>query len=306
LFSANKGIMKIDELEGDCMSNQQKKKVFPPQHQNHQPGLESEMNPKPISVQPNYKGSGKLANKTAIITGGDSGIGRAVSIYFAKEGADVAIVYLEETSDAEETKKLIEAEGRKCLLFPGDIGSEPFCQDTVQKIKTNFGKIDILVNNAAEQHPQKSLIDITAEQLEKTFRTNIFSFFYMTKAVLPHLQKGASIINTASITAYEGNEQLLDYSSTKGAIVTFTRSLAKSLAPQGIRVNGVAPGPIWTPLIPSTFTADQVETFGSDTPFGRAGQPYELAPSYVYLASEDSSYVSGQMLHVNGGTIING
>lgn len=283
-----------------------KKKVFPAQHQNRQPGLESEMDPKPISVQQNYKGSGKLANKTAIITGGDSGIGKSVSIYFAKEGADVAIVYLEETTDAEETKRLIEAEGRKCLLFSGDIGSEEFCKETVGKVIAEFGKIDILVNNAAEQHPQKSLLDITSAQLEKTFRTNIFSFFYMTKMSLPHLHKGASIINTASITAYEGNEQLLDYSATKGAIVSFTRSLAKSLAPQGIRVNGVAPGPIWTPLIPSTFTADQVETFGSDTPFGRAGQPCELGPSYVYLASEDSSYVSGQMLHVNGGTIVNG
>jgi NAD(P)-dependent dehydrogenase (short-subunit alcohol dehydrogenase family) len=287
------------------MSNN-KQKVFPAQHQNHQPGLESEMNPKPISVQQNYKGSGKLANKAAIITGGDSGIGKSVSIYFAKEGADVAIVYLEETTDAEETKRLIEAEGRKCLLFSGDIGSEEFCKETVGKVIAEFGKIDILVNNAAEQHPQKSLLDITSAQLEKTFRTNIFSFFYMTKMSLPHLHKGASIINTASITAYEGNEQLLDYSATKGAIVSFTRSLAKSLAPQGIRVNGVAPGPIWTPLIPSTFTADQVETFGSDTPFKRAGQPCELGPSYVYLASEDSSYVSGQMLHVNGGTIVNG
>ena len=287
------------------MSNN-KQKVFPAQHQNHQPGLESEMDPKPISVQQNYKGSGKLANKTAIITGGDSGIGKSVSIYFAKEGADVAIVYLEETTDAEETKRLIEAEGRKCLLFSGDIGSEEFCKETVGKVIAEFGKIDILVNNAAEQHPQKSLLDITSAQLEKTFRTNIFSFFYMTKMSLPHLHKGAAIINTASITAYEGNEQLLDYSATKGAIVSFTRSLAKSLAPQGIRVNGVAPGPIWTPLIPSTFTADQVETFGSDTPFGRAGQPCELGPSYVYLASEDSSYVSGQMLHVNGGTIVNG
>ncbi|MCQ6280995.1 SDR family oxidoreductase [Bacillus sp. EB600] len=283
-----------------------KQKVFPAQHQNQQPGLESEMNPKPISVQQNYKGSGKLANKTAIITGGDSGIGKSVSIYFAKEGADVAIVYLKETTDAEETRRLIEAEGRKCLLFSGDIGSEEFCKETVGKVLAEFGKIDILVNNAAEQHPQKSLLDITSAQLEKTFRTNIFSFFYMTKMTLPHLHKGASIINTASITAYEGNEQLLDYSATKGAIVSFTRSLAKSLAPQGIRVNGVAPGPIWTPLIPSTFTADQVETFGSDTPFKRAGQPCELAPSYVYLASEDSSYVSGQMLHVNGGTIVNG
>jgi NAD(P)-dependent dehydrogenase (short-subunit alcohol dehydrogenase family) len=288
-------------------SNQnQQKSTFPPQHQNDQPGVETEMNPRPLSVDQNYKPSGKLAGKTAIITGGDSGIGKSVAIYFAKEGADVAIVYLNEHQDAEETKQLIEAEGRKCLLFPSDIGSEDNCKEIVDKTLSEFQKLDILVNNAAEQHPQKSLLDITSSQLEKTFRTNIFSFFYMTKMALPHLKKGASIINTASITAYQGNEQLLDYSATKGAIVSFTRSLAMSLAKQGIRVNGVAPGPIWTPLIPSTFSEDQVAMFGSDTPLGRAGQPYELAPSYVYLASEDSSYVSGQMIHVNGGTIVNG
>jgi NAD(P)-dependent dehydrogenase (short-subunit alcohol dehydrogenase family) len=285
---------------------QQQKKSFPPQHQNHQPGVESEMNPRPVSVDTNYKSAGKLAGKTAIITGGDSGIGKSVAIYFAKEGADVAISYLEEQQDAEETKALVEAEGRNCLLFAGDISSENFCKDIVKQTKEQFGKIDILVNNAAEQHPQKSLLDITSEQLEKTFRTNIFSYFYMSKMVLPYLKKGASIINTASITAYAGHEELLDYSATKGAIVTFTRSLAKSLAPEGIRVNGVAPGPIWTPLIPSTFTEDQVASFGTDTPMGRAGQPYELAPSYVYLASDDSSYVSGQILHVNGGKIVNG
>jgi NAD(P)-dependent dehydrogenase (short-subunit alcohol dehydrogenase family) len=290
------------------MSNnkKQQKFTFPAQHQNHQPGVESEMNPRPTSVDSNYKTSGKLTGRIAIITGGDSGIGKSVAIYFAKEGADVVIVYLEEHQDADETKQLIEAEGRKCLLYSGDIGSEDFCKDTVNKIIEEFGKIDILVNNAAEQHPQKSLLNITAAQLEKTFRTNIFSYFYMTKMVLPYLNQGASIINTASITAYEGNEQLLDYSASKGAIVSFTRSLAKSLATQGIRVNGVAPGPIWTPLIPSTFPADQVATFGSTTPMGRAGQPSELAASYVFLASEDSSYVSGQMIHVNGGTIVNG
>lgn len=289
------------------MNNQkQQKKAFPPQHQNQQPGIESEMTPHPISIDPNYISAGKLKGKSAIITGGDSGIGKSVAIYFAKEGANVAIVYLNEHQDAEETKKLVEAEGVQCLLIADDIGSEDVCKDIVNKTIKQFGTIDILVNNAAEQHPQKSLLNITSAQLEKTFKTNIFSYFYMAKMVLPHLKNGAVIINTASITAYEGHDQLIDYSATKGAIVTFTRSLAKSLAPQGIRVNGVAPGPIWTPLIPSTFTEDQVATFGTTTPLGRAGQPYELAPAYIYLASDDSSYVSGQILHVNGGTVING
>ncbi len=285
--------------------NQQPNK-FPPQHQNKQPGVESEMNPLPVSIDKAYKGSGKLNNKIAIITGGDSGIGKAVAIYFAKEGSDVVIVYLDEHQDAEDTKKLVEAEGKNCLLLSGDIGDEIFCQEIVKKTIDQFEKINILVNNAAEQHPQKSLLDITAKQLEKTFRTNIFGYFFLTKAVLPHLHKGSTIINTASITAYEGHEELIDYSSTKGAIVSFTRSLAKSLAPQGIRVNGVAPGPIWTALIPSTFTAEKVVNFGTDTPLGRAGQPFELAPGYVYLASEDSAYVSGQILHINGGKIVNG
>ncbi|MCQ6274349.1 SDR family oxidoreductase [Bacillus sp. V3B] len=284
----------------------QNKNAFPPQHQNKQPGLETEMNPQPVSIDPNYKGSGKLNNKTAIITGGDSGIGKSVSIYFAKEGADVVIVYLDEHQDAEETKKKVEAEGKKCLLLAGDIGDNSFCQEVIKQTIHHFGKIDILVNNAAEQHPQNSLLDISTEQLEKTFKTNIFSYFYLTKAALPYLQKGSSIINTASITAYEGHEQLIDYSATKGAIVSFTRSLAKSLAPQEIRVNGVAPGPIWTPLIPSTFSENQVASFGTNTPLGRAGQPFELAPGYVYLASNDSSYMSGQVIHINGGKIVNG
>ncbi|SEN13703.1 NAD(P)-dependent dehydrogenase, short-chain alcohol dehydrogenase family [Mesobacillus persicus] len=282
------------------------KQTFPPQHQTHQPGTEDEMRPEPISVDPNYTGSGKLKNKVALITGGDSGIGKSVAIYFAKEGADVSIVYLEENKDAQETKALIEAEGQKCLLIAGDIGDESFCKETIAQTIEKFGKLDILVNNAAEQHPQKSIIDISADQLEKTFRTNIFSMFYLTKAALPHLKKGSAIINTSSITAYKGHEQLIDYSSTKGAIVSFTRSLAMSLAKDEVRVNSVAPGPIWTPLIPSTFSEDQVASFGSNTPLGRAGQPHELAPAYVYLASEDSSYVSGQTIHVNGGTIING
>lgn len=296
----------MDDLRrSDTMSNKQNKQ-FPPQHQNHQPGTEDEMHPEPISVDPNYKGSGKLKNKVALITGGDSGIGKAVAIYFAKEGADIAIVYLEENEDARETQQLIEQEGQKCLLIPGDISNENFCNDSVNRTVKELGKLDILVNNAAEQHPQKSILDISADQLEKTFRTNIFSMFYLTKAALPHFKRGSTIINTSSITAYKGNEQLIDYSSTKGAIVSFTRSLAMSLTKQGIRVNSVAPGPIWTPLIPSTFNADQVAKFGSNTPLGRAGQPFELAPAYVYLASEDSSYVSGQTIHVNGGTIING
>lgn len=287
-------------------NNQQENQTFPPQHQNQQPGIESEMNPLPISVSPNYKGSGKLTGKTAIITGGDSGIGRSVAIYYAKEGANIAIVYLNEHDDADKTKELVEAEGVKCITLAGDVGEEDFCQKVVAETISAFGSLNILVNNAAEQHPQDSLLDITATQLERTFRTNIFSMFFLTKAALPHLTSGDSIINTTSITAYKGNETLLDYSSTKGAITSFTRSLSQSLATQGIRVNGVAPGPIWTPLIPSTFDSEKVSQFGADTPFGRAGQPSELAPAYVYLASEDSTYVSGQIIHVNGGYVVNG
>jgi NAD(P)-dependent dehydrogenase (short-subunit alcohol dehydrogenase family) len=285
---------------------QNQKQTFPPQHQDHQPGTVDEMNPQPIHTDQNYKGSGKLDGKVALITGGDSGIGRSVAWYFAREGAHVAISYLDEHEDANKTKELVEAEGVRCILLSGDIGSSTFCKDIVNKTISEFGKLDILVNNAAEQHPQQGLTDISDEQLERTFKTNVFSMFYLTRAALPHLKKGASIINTASITAYKGNKDLIDYSSTKGAIVSFTRSLAENIASDGIRVNGVAPGPIWTPLIPSTFSSQKVSQFGANTPLGRAGQPYELGPAYVYLASEDSSYVSGQMIHINGGTVING
>ncbi|MGD6957936.1 SDR family oxidoreductase [Rossellomorea aquimaris] len=285
---------------------QNQKQTFPPQHQDHQPGTVDEMNPQPIHTDQNYKGSGKLDGKVALITGGDSGIGRSVAWYYAREGAHVAISYLDEHEDANKTKDLVEAEGVRCILLSGDIGSSTFCKDIVNKTISELGKLDILVNNAAEQHPQQGLTDISDEQLERTFKTNVFSMFYLTRAALPHLKKGASIINTASITAYKGNKDLIDYSSTKGAIVSFTRSLAENIASDGIRVNGVAPGPIWTPLIPSTFSSQKVSQFGANTPLGRAGQPYELGPAYVYLASEDSSYVSGQMIHINGGTVING
>lgn len=279
---------------------------FLPQHQERQPGLESLMNPKPEFDNPNYKASGKLSGKVAIITGGDSGQGRAIAVAFAKEGADVAIVYLDEHTDAKETKEAVEQKGKRCLTIAGDIGNESFCQQVIKQTIDKFGKLDILVNNAAEQHVQNSLDQISSEQMERTFRTNFFSIFYLTRAALPHLKQGSTIINAASLAAYEGNEQLIDYSATKGAIVAFTRSLSKSLVGQGIRVNGVVPGTIWTPLIPASFPADQVANWGAKTPMKRAGQPQEIAPAYVFLASEDSSYMTGQMLHVNGGVIING
>ncbi|MBT2582907.1 SDR family oxidoreductase [Planococcus sp. ISL-109] len=274
----------------------------PAQHQDHQPGFENEMEPRP-DFSGNLAGAAhRLPGKVALVTGGDSGIGRAVALAFAKEGADVVVAYLDEHEDAEETKQLVEREGRKCLLVAGDIGDEAFCKQLVDQTINEFGKLDVLVNNAAEQHVQQSLKDITAEQLEKTFRTNVFSMFHLTKAALDHLKPGASIINTTSITAFKGEPSLIDYSSTKGAILAFTRALSGSLAKEGIRVNGVAPGPIWTPLIPASFAAEDVEGFGSGTPLGRPGQPAELAPGYVYLASDDSSYVTGQVLHINGGT----
>lgn len=280
---------------------------LPAQEQNQQPGIEKDMRPLPETENPKYKGSNKLQGKNAIISGGDSGIGRSVSIAFAKEGANVAIIYLNESYDAEETKQLVEEEGGRCLLIAGDIGDESFCKKAVEQTVDELGGLDILVNNAAEQHPKESIMEIDTEQLEKTFRTNIFSMFHLTRAALPHLKPGSAIINSTSITAYQGHPKLLDYSSTKGAITTFTRSLASQLAEKGIRVNGVAPGPIWTPLIPSTFTAEEVSKFGQDTPMKRPGQPEEVAPAYVYLASNtESSYVSGQILHVNGGKVVNG
>jgi NAD(P)-dependent dehydrogenase (short-subunit alcohol dehydrogenase family) len=282
------------------------KKLQPPQHQKQQPGREHKMKPRPEAEDEKHHGTGKLKGKVAIITGGDSGIGRAVAIAFAKEGADVAVVYLEEKRDASETKQLVEEQGRKCLLIAGDVGDEEFCRNVVEQTVEKLGRLDVVVNNAAEQHPQESIEKISAEQLERTFRTNIFSFFFMTKAAMKHLKKGAAIINTSSVTAYKGSAHLLDYSSTKGAITAFTRSLSQALADKGIRVNGVAPGPIWTPLIPSTFPAKEVETFGSDVPLGRPGQPEEVAPSFVFLACDDSSYMTGQILHPNGGTVING
>ena len=280
-------------------------KQLPAQEQDRQPGREYEMRPRPESFMAGYRAAGKLAGKNALITGGDSGIGRAVAIAFAKEGADVVINYLDEEKDAQETKRLIEKEGRKCVAIAGDIGEESFCQELVEQTVRELGGLDILVNNAAEQHPKESIEQITAEQLERTFRTNIFAMFYLTKAALPHLKEGSTIINTTSVTAYRGSKELVDYASTKGAIVAFTRSLSEQLAKKNIRVNAVAPGPIWTPLIPSTFPAEKVEKFGSDVPLGRVGQPDEVAPSYVFLASSDSSYMTGQVLHPNGGEVIN-
>ncbi|MFY4775413.1 SDR family oxidoreductase [Metabacillus sp. RGM 3146] len=277
--------------------------TFPPQHQNVQPGLEYQMVPPPISDNPSYKGSGKLKDKSAIITGGDSGIGRAVAIGFAKEGANVVIAYLYEQEDANATKEKVEQYGVKCLTVPGDLRNENTSQELIEETIEHFGKLDILVMNQAVQYPQVSIMDITKEQLETTFQTNVFPMFYMVKAALPHLKRGSSIISTTSVTAYKGNALLLDYSSTKGALVTFTRSLSSQLVDKGIRVNAVAPGPIWTPLIVSSYQAPYVSQFGRDTPMKRPGQPFELAPTYIYLASDDSAYVTGQVLHVNGGTI---
>ena len=277
----------------------------PPQEQSHQPGRESEMHPQPEYL-PKFPGSGRLKDKVAIISGGDSGIGRAVSVLFAREGARVAIIYLDEDKDAEDTAELVEAEGGEALLFRGDIGDKAFCKEAVKETISRFGRLDIVVNNAAEQHEQDDLTGISEDQLERTFRTNVFGYFFLTQAALPHLQEGSTIVNTTSVTAYRGSPELIDYSATRGAIVAFTRSLAGSLKDRKIRVNAVAPGPIWTPLIPASFDAERVAEHGAKAPLGRVGQPNEVAPCHLFLASDDSSYMSGQVLHPNGGEVVNG
>lgn len=266
---------------------------------------ESQMDPQPIYDNTTHKGYGRLKDKVAIVTGGDSGIGRAISVAYAKEGAHVVVVYYDSNDDAEKTKDIIESYGSRCILMNGDLGKSKFSEEIVDKTINEFKRIDIIVNNAAEQHPQESLLDITDDQLERTFRTNIFSMFYLIRTALPNLKEGAAIINTTSVTSFRGNPMLLDYSSTKGAISSFTRSLAVNLADKRIRVNQVAPGPIWTPLIPSTFSGDDVKNFGKDVPMGRPGQPVELAEAFVFLASDGSTYMTGQTLHINGGDIVN-
>jgi NAD(P)-dependent dehydrogenase (short-subunit alcohol dehydrogenase family) len=278
-----------------------KPEKFPEQDQNL-PGKEHKMNPEPEVIRKNYKGSEKLKGKVALITGGDSGIGRSVAVHFAHEGANVAIVYLAADKDAEDTKKMVEEAGQECLVLKGDLKEEQFCRQIVKDTVERFGGLNILVNNAAIQYPKESPEKIDAKQLHDTFRTNIYSFFFTVEEALKHLKEGDTIINTTSVVSYWGHEMLLDYSSTKGAITSYTRSLAKMLAQKNIRVNGVAPGPIWTPLIPATF--DEVSEFGQNTPMGRAGQPSEVAPAYVFLASEDSTYITGQVIHINGGMVV--
>ncbi len=280
--------------------------ALPPQQQTHQPGSEQEMEPRPASTMARYRAAGRLRGRIALVSGGDSGIGRAVAVGFAKEGAEVAITYLDEHDDAQETQALVEAEGSRCLIVPGDIGNSDFCREVVRQVVQLFGRIDILVNNAAEQHLVERLEDLDDAQIERTFRTNIFGQFFLTRAALPYIDRGGAIINTTSVTAYQGNPALLDYSATKGAIVAFTRALSKQLLPRGIRVNAVAPGPIWTPLIPASYPAEKTSHHGESAPMGRPGQPDEVAPCYIFLASEDASYMAGQVLHPNGGTVVNG
>ncbi|OFE11338.1 NAD(P)-dependent oxidoreductase [Pseudohongiella acticola] len=282
------------------------KSTLPPQHQNQRPGREEKMQPRPDYYSSAYRPAGKLTGKVAIVTGADSGIGRAVAVYFAREGADVVMLYLEEHEDAELTRREVELSGREALMLAGDVADAKHCKEVIKQTLAKFGQVDVLVNNAGEQHPQQNLEDISDDQLERTFSSNILAMFRLTRAVLPHMRSGASIINTTSITAYKGNPVLIDYSATKGAVTSFTRSLSLNLAERGIRVNGVAPGPVWTPLIPSTFDEDTVSTFGANTPLGRPGQPSDLGPAYVYLACDDSSYMTGQVLHLNGGSVING
>lgn len=282
---------------------------LPPQHQERQPGIESEMRPRPAFELPEYRGSGKLDGRVAIITGGDSGIGRATAVLFAREGADVGIVYLDEHDDARAAADAVESEGRRALLIPCDVRDESACADAVGRVRREFGRLDVLVNNAAVQFIRTSITEISADQLENTFRTNIFGYIFLAKAALPHMEEGGSIINVTSVTAFRGSPGLLDYSSTKGAILAFTRSLSQNqeVLDKGIRVNAVAPGPVWTPLIPASFSADDVAEFGQDVPLGRAGQPEEVAPALVFLASNvDSSYITGQTIHVNGGEVVGG
>lgn len=298
--------MTVVKSEIDYINTRSSIMEKPPQHQERKPGIEKEMEPTPRSEKKSHIGSDKLLDKVALITGGDSGIGRAIAIAFAKEGAEVVISYLDEHQDADKTRELVREEKKECLLLPGNIGQEATCRELVERTVREFGRIDILINNAAEHYARESIEDITEEQLEKTFRTDVFSFFFLTKAALPYMKEGSCIINTTSVTAYKGNPALLDYSAAKGAITTFTRSLSQALVEKNIRVNAVAPGPIWTPLIPATFPPEDVEKFGKNTPMGRVGQPEEAAPCYVFLASDDASYITGQVLHPNGGTIIAG